>query len=348
MRLRFEALSSHLQNQFTGFYIVSGDEPFQLGEAARLIREAAQTKGFTERQVFHIERGFDWQQVLMQADSLSLFAERKLVELRLPTGKPGTDGAKILQQLAEQQLDDTVFLLVAGKLDAAQLRAKWVKAIEAAGTLVQIWPVETARLPQWVRQRMQARQLQADAPAIQLLVERIEGNLLAADQEIEKLRLLYGEGHINTEQVREAVADSARYDVFTLVDEALKGDVVKTTRILQGLRAEGVEPILVLWSLARETRQLLQISQALLQGSSAQQAMARFRVWDKRKALVNAALQRLSCQDWQQLLRLAGMIDRQIKGLAAGRVWDELLELSLAICGQPMVRTNIQMVENGR
>ena len=335
MKIPFQQLAATLTKQLAPVYLLSGDEPYQRDEACRLIREAARQQGYTERELYHVERGFDWQQLIEASNTLSLFAERKLIELRLPSAKPGTEGAKILQAYLENPPQDTILLIVAGKLEAAQLKSKWVKAIETAGTLVQIWPVETARLPEWIRQALARRELSAGPEALKLLAERVEGNLLAADQELEKLRLLYGPGALDVEQVRAAVSESARFDVFSLVDAALAGAADRVSRILFGLKAEGVEPILVLWALAREIRALTQMAEALAAGAKLDNVLYQQRVWEKRKPLVRQALQRISARDARHWVMRCSALDRLVKGFGAGRIWDELLELALSVAGRP-------------
>ena len=335
MRLRLESLASHIQQPLLPIYWVSGDEPFQLDEACTQLRQAAQQQGYIERQVYHVERGFNWDQVRQSADSLSLFAERKLIELRLPSGKPGTDGSKALSEYAASVPANTILLVISGKLEPATQKSKWFTAVEAAGAWLQIWPIESARLPQWISQRMKIRNMQATPEALRLLSDRIEGNLLAADQELEKLLLLYGPSRIDVPQVQAAVTDSARFDVFGFVDEALNGHSERLSRVLFGLRAEGVEPVLVLWALAREIRSLAQMARQCASGTNADQVMASFRVWDKRKPLIRKALSRTRGQEWEHMLMRCGRLDRLIKGQGAGRIWDELLELALSISGRP-------------
>lgn len=335
MRIPYQQLATTLTKPLVPVYLLSGDEPYQRDEACRLIRETAQKHGYTERQLYHIERGFDWQQLIEASNTLSLFAERKLIELRLPTAKPGTEGSKILQTYMDHLPDDTILLIVAGKLEAAQLKSKWVKAIERHGILIQIWPIETSRLPEWIRQALAKREMTVSADALKLLAERVEGNLLAADQELEKLRLLYGPCQLDVEQVRAAVTESARYDVFSLVDAALEGAADRVSRILFGLRAEGIEPILVLWALAREIRALAHMTQTIAAGANLDRAMAQERVWEKRKPLVRKAIQRIKSGEAQQWVLRCGQLDRLVKGFGAGRIWDELLELALGLAGRP-------------
>jgi len=333
MKLRGDQLQAHLARGLAPIYMVSGDEPLQAGEAADAIRAAARAEGYGEREVLHVESGFDWSALLASTASLSLFAERRLVDLRLPTGKPGDAGSKALVQYAEAPPEDVLLLIGCPKLDAQQQRSKWFKALEAAGVVVQVWPVEPARLPAWIGRRMQAKGLQPEESAVSLLAEQIEGNLLAADQEIEKLLLLHGPGPVSADAVADMVADSARFDVFTLVDSALAGEAARTARILYGLRAEGVAPVLVVWALAREIRALAAMAFEAAQGGGPQAAMARHRVWDKRKPLVAKALRRYPPARWRALLAQCARLDRVVKGAAAGSPWDELLQLAEAMAG---------------
>lgn len=337
MRLRYEQLLSHLQQGLQPLYLLSGDEPLQLMEAADAIRARAREQGFGEREVFHAESGFDWSSLTEASGSLSLFAEQRLLELRLPSGKPGREGGAALADYANNPPPDTVLLVISGKIDAASQKSKWYKALDAAGVTLQVWPVEPGALPGWALNRMRSRGMQPSTEAAQILAERVEGNLLAAAQEVEKLRLLYGEGRIDVEQVEEGVADSARYDIFELVDTALLGDAARTSRVVDGLRAEGVEPILVLWALLREIRTMAQMAGELTHGDSAEAVIGKYRVWEKRKGPVRAGLQRHPLKRWLQLLRRAGRIDRMIKGVEPGNPWDELLQLALLMAGVRLV-----------
>ena len=339
MQLRPDQLEAKLQQSLAPIYVVSGDEPFQVGEACQTIRAQCRAQGVTEREVFHVDRSFDWLQLSASANAMSLFAERKLIEVRLPMGKPGDAGAKALRAYAENPSPDNVLLLVTAKLDAAQQRSKWFKALEGAGAFVQIWPIEAARLPQWIQARLKQRGLQASTEAVKLLADRIEGNLLAADQEMEKLLLLNGPGQIDIQQVIEAVADSARYDAFSLMDAALAGDATRVCRVLFGLRGEGVEPVALMGAVNYQLRSMCAMAAEMQPGASVDQVLASHRVWDKRKPLVRGALQRHNLKRWQGFIWRSGEIDRMIKGLAQGTVWDELLQLSLRIAGVTVVKS---------
>ena len=339
MKLRLDLLPSSLQKSLAPIYMVSGDEPFQVGEACQQIREQARAQGITEREVFHVDRSFDWGELSASAGAMSLFAERKLIELRLPTGKPGDAGARALVAYTEQATAENVLLIVAGKLEAAQQRSKWYKALDSAGVIVPVWPIEQAQLSNWIRQRLQLRGLQPSAEAIQLLAERVEGNLLAADQEMEKLLLQNGPGAVDVDQVMMAVADSARFDAFGMIDAALAGDSKRVCRIMFGLQGEGVEPVALLGAMTYQIRSLCAMARDLSSGGQLEPVLVSHRVWDKRKPLIKAALQRHNLRRWQGFLWRAGEIDRMIKGLSAGTAWDELLQLSLRMAGVAVVKT---------
>lgn len=333
MKLRADQLAARLARGLAPVWLVSGDEPLQLEEACDAIRSAARAQGYSERIVFQAVSGFDWDALTVCAQNRSLFAERKLIELRIPTGKPGETGAAALMQYAAQAAEDSVLLVICPKLDAATQKTKWVSALDAAGLLLQVWPVEARQLPEWIRRRLAARGLKADDEAVALLAERVEGNLLACAQDIEKLYLLHGTAEIDAAAVAAAVADNARFDIYALVDSALAGDAVRSTRILESLRAEGVDPVLALWALAREVRALARMAYDCTQGMGVDQVLAGHKVWEKRKGLVKAGLMRHKLRAWQHLLLLAGRIERIIKGAQAGNAWDELLRLVLGIGG---------------
>ena len=338
MKLRAEQLPGHLSQGLKPIYLLSGDEPLQMMEASDAIRQQARQQGVGEREVMHTgTSSFDWNSLSAAANTLSLFAEQRLIELHLPGGKPGNEGSKALCEYAARPPQDTVLMVLSGKLDKAGMNSKWVKALDQAGVVMQFWPVKPEALPGWITQRMQTRGLQANAEAATLLAERVEGNMLAAAQEVDKLLLLYGPGHLSLEQVEQGVANSARYNVFELVDTALLGDVTRANRVLQGLYGEGIEPVLILWALLREIRTMALMAEALEQGQAIGQVLAAQRVWDNRKAAVSAALQRHRVKTWHGLLRLGGRIDRIVKGAEPGSPKDELQQLTLLIAGVRLV-----------
>ena len=338
MKLRFEQLGKHLQQGIRPVYFLSGDEPLQLMEAADMIRHRAREQGFTEREVLHAERGFDWNELLSSANAMSLFAEQKVIDLRLPSGKPGDAGAKAFRAYAENPPQENLLLITSGKLERSQTRSKWYQALEQAGAAIEIWPVEPAQLPGWIANRLKRDNLTITAEAAKLLAERVEGNLLAAAQELDKLRLLYPEKtHFELDDVEEGVADSARYTVFSLTDAALMGDARRVTRIMEGLKQEGLEAVIILWGLSREIRTIVNLIKMLTTGTSAQQAYRSAGVWDKRKSMVQSAMNRLPERVWQQLLMRCGVIDRMIKGQEEGNPWSELLQLALLMSGKRII-----------
>jgi DNA polymerase-3 subunit delta len=338
MKLNPSQLSKHLQGNLSPVYVVSGDEALLCQEATDAIRTAARQQGHSERQVFNADTNFDWGTLLQAGASLSLFAEKRILELRIPNGKPGDKGTAALLEYLSRPAEDTILLINLPKLDGSTQKTKWAKALIDGPDcqFIQIWPVEVAQLPQWIRQRLASSGLTATAEAVDMIAVRVEGNLLAAAQEIEKLKLLADGNQIDIDTVQAAVADSARFDVFGLIDAALNGEAAHALRILEGLRGEGVEPPVILWALAREIRLLASIAQQFAQGIPLEKAFSSARppVWDKRRPLVSKALQRLSAPRWAALLQDAQQIDAQVKGQAPGDPWSGLSLLTFNLCGQ--------------
>lgn len=346
MRLRPEQLDKHLAGQLLPIYLVSGDEPLVQMEACDAIRAAAQAAGHSERDVYTIPQNaaqFDWNQIRQDTNSLSLFARQRILEIRLSATTRLGDGAKVFEECAAQPSEDTLLLITAPKLDRSAQNTRWVKAIESAGALIQIWPVEARQLPQWIERRLRSRGIHATSGAIQTLAERVEGNLLAAAQEIDKLCLLVEKGtELNETTMAAAVADSARYSVFTLVDRMLAGQANDTARTLRGLREEGTEPMVVLWALNRELRTLARASELQSRGRHLDDALKAVGVWESRKPLLRQALQRLRPADLTLLLRLCATADRTIKGLLPGEPWEHLATLCLMSAGvRPLNRASL-------
>ncbi|MDX2457945.1 MAG: DNA polymerase III subunit delta [Gammaproteobacteria bacterium] len=333
MQLTPDKLEAHLARQLAPVYFISGDEPLRVMEAADAIRAAARGQGYDEREVLTVQAGFDWDNLLSGAGNLSLFSQRRLIELRLPTGKPGTDGAKALRAYTEQLPEDTVLLVTAGKLDPAARKSKWVQALDQAGVVIFVWPLNTREFNAWVQQRMRQRGLAPTPEAVTLLADRVEGNLLACMQEIDKLTLLQDGGVVDADTIMSLVGDNARYDVYGLVDSALSGDGARSVRILHGLCAEAVAPQVVVWALARELRQLAVMAAVVASGQPVQQVLTQYRVWAARKTVVGKALTRLAVSECHAMLQQCAHIDRVSKGQAAGKVWDELLQLTLQLAG---------------
>ena len=331
MKIYPEKLEGQLAKALLPLYVVSGDEPLLVQESCDVIRKAFARVGYGERDLFHVEAGFDWEQVIYSNSSRSLFADKKILELRMRSAKPGDAGGKALIELCENISDDTRVLLVLPRADAATQRTKWFKTVEGVGGLVQIWPVDQKNLPRWVENRFQVAGLRASRDAVLALVERIEGNLLAAVQEIERMKLCSKDGKIDVDEVLGGVADSSRFDVFLLIDAALAGDTSRVVKIINGLRLEGTEPLYLNSMLAREIRGLATMAFKLEHGQSLDAVIRGGRIWDKRKGPVTACLRRHRVRDLEQLQIRLGTVDRMVKGLAPGGPWDELTSTVVAL-----------------
>lgn len=335
MRLDAAQLSAQVQQRLAPVYLISGDDPLLVEECCAQVRQHAQAAGY-ERTPLMVESGFDWNSLFADMYSPSLFSPRALYEVRIPNGKPGETGAGILTQLAQKPPPHTILLVVAPKLDKAALSTKWVEALEAAGALVQVWPLDAARLPDWIERRLHASGVAAEPGVSQLLAHHMEGNLLAAAQEIDKLALLFPDQTIRAEDVVEGLSDNSCFTVFNWVDACLAGDASDMRRKLARLRTEGVEPILLLWAAAREFRAMAQMSQAIKAGKGEAAVLAQFHVWSTRKPIVTRALRRLPAGRWLGLVVQAARADRVLKGRQQGDIWHELERLGLACCMVPL------------
>jgi DNA polymerase-3 subunit delta len=338
MQLKPEQLEAHLKKTLAPVYFISGDEPLRVLEAADAIRAAARAQGYDERDVLTVQAGFDWNNLLAEAGNLSLFAQRKVIDLRLPSGKPGDAGAQALREFAGRPPQDTLLLITAGKLESAARNSKWVQALEQAGVVILVWPLDVNEFPGWVQARMRRRGLEPTPDAVRMLADRVEGNLLACVQEIDKLYLLRGAGPVNEQDILQLVADHARYDVYGLVDAALSGQAARSIHILQGLQAEGTALPVVLWALAREIRQLAGMAVAVAEGQAIPAVLAKYHVWANRKGLIGNALKRLPLGLCRELLLQCARLDRVCKGQVAGNSWDELLQLILRLAGKPVLQ----------
>ncbi len=334
MRVYPEKLAGQLQ-QLLPVYLISGDEPLLVQECCDQVRQAARNAGCTDREVIDTSApGFKWDEIIASASAMSLFADRKLVELRIPNGKPGAEGSKALQEyLQVSEGSEDILLIIAGKIDKQSTNSKWYKALDAAGATVQVWPVDAKDLPRWLQQRVSAAGMAIDNEALQLLCDRVEGNLLAAVQEVEKLKLLAEGGQITAATVTASVSNNARYNLFDMTDNALKGNAAGSLKMLHGLRGEGTEPAVALWALLREIRTLHQAQQAVDSGQNPQQALSSLRVWKNRMSLMQGALGRHSRNSLNRLLEQATAVDGSIKGFAGGKPWDNLETLILDLAG---------------
>lgn len=335
MRIDSEQLAQHLKHGVRPLYTVHGEETLLALEAGDLIRRHCQEGGYGEREVLSVESGFDWSQLATAGNSLSLFATKRLLELRIASGKPGSDGADALRRYATRLPPDTVTLISLPKLDRTQLTSGWLEALDAAGVVVAANPVTLARLPGWIAGRLAQQQQQIDDQTLALLVSRVEGNLLAAHQEVQKLALLFAPGSLDPAQVRSAVLDVARYDVFKLGEALLAGDAARFVRMLDGLRGEGAAPALILWALAEEARALLHVARGLRAGKALPQLMREARVWGTRAELLGGSVRRFDSRELEDALLHAARVDRMVKGLDPGDAWAGLLQLGLRLARRP-------------
>jgi DNA polymerase-3 subunit delta len=335
MQLRSDALDAHLAKTLAPLYVIVSDEHLLALESADKIRRTARQHGYTEREVLSVERSFKWGELLAASQSQSLFGDRKLIELRIPGGKPGKDGSQALQAYASSLNPDNVTLITLPKLDWAAQKGAWVTALQQAGVYIDIPMVERSQLPGWLATRLAAQQQSADREGIAFIVERVEGNLLAAHQELQKLALLHPPGKLSFEAIHDAVLNVARYDVFKLNEAMLAGDVPRLVRMLDGLKGEGEALPLVLWAVAEEIRTMLKLQTGLSQGQPLPLLLKQNRIWGPRERLAEAALRRLPAALLQQALQEAAQIDRMVKGLRAkahaGDPWDALLQLGLKL-----------------
>nr|WP_221282037.1 DNA polymerase III subunit delta [Chiayiivirga flava] len=310
--------------------LLAGAEPLLLLEAADAVRARARTLGFAEREVHDVETGFDWDALRTSFASLSLFSARRLIELRLPTGKPGKEGGDIVAGFCANPVPDLCLLVSAAQWSRAHETA-WVKSVEQAGWFVPLWPLKPNELPGWIGRRLRQRGVDAGPDAVAALVERVEGNLLAAAQEVDKLALLKPPGRLDAETMLGLVADSARYDVFRLTDTALAGDTTHALRMLAGLRGEGEQvPPMLSW-IASQVQLLAQFSAVAERGGNLGQAMQQARMWDSKQGLFRRALGRGNARHFERLLADCARIDRIAKGRAGGDAWLELERLIVGI-----------------
>lgn len=330
MQLRADQLEAHLQGGLRPLYVVHGDEPLLALEAADAVRTSARESGHTERTVLVVERGFDWSQLAMSAAGMSLFGDKKLLELRIPGGKPGTDGAAALEAHCRDLAPDVVTLVTLPRLDRQGQNSAWFARLSEAGVVINVYPVDRPRLPQWIAGRLARQKQRADAEALEFLAEAVEGNLLAAHQEIQKLGLLHPAGELSLDQVRDAVLDVARFNVYQLTEATFGGDAARLARVLDGLQGEGEPPLRVLWVMSDDVRAVFRLQAGREAGRSDQDTFREQRIWgEARQRLLAQCARRVPARVAREALRHAARIDRIAKGVARGDAWDELLQLGL-------------------
>ena len=342
--IKSDAFHMHLtalakeQHSFKPLYIFSGDEPLLMMEAIDALRALARTGGFTEREVLVQDRYFDWAALINAGQTMSLFGDKRFVELRIPTGKPGRDGAESLKHFAEQINNtgngvDTIICIILPRLDSKTKSSAWFSALDEAGMAIQIDSIDRLALPYWIGQRLKKQSQEVEAGesgqrALQFMSDQVEGNLIAAHQEIQKLALLYPAGQLSEEQIRSAVLKVARYDIFELTESMLSGDATRLNRMLDGLQGEGEPLPLILWSVSDELRTLHKVQSALLAGDALANLLRNYRIWGKREKLYPVALKRIAPKKLKQAMVLAANLDKQVKGLLVrdlpSNPWDGL------------------------
>ncbi|MES2015098.1 MAG: DNA polymerase III subunit delta [Pseudomonadota bacterium] len=335
MQLRVDALEGHLAKTIAPLYVITSDEHLLALEAADKIRRAARANGYSERDVLTVERTFKWGELLAANQALSLFGDKKLIELRIPTGKPGKDGGAALQAYTKDLSPDNLTLITLPKLDWQTAKAAWVGSLQQAAVYIEIPSIERAALPNWIGTRLAAQGQSADRQGLDFIADRVEGNLLAAHQEIQKLGLLHEPGRLTFEQIHDAVLNVARYDVFKLSEAMLAGDPARLVRMLEGLKGEGEALPLVLWAVAEEIRTLLKLKSGMAQGRPLGMLLKEHRIWGPKERMMEPALRRISLATLEKALQDAAQVDKMIKGLRAktfaGDAWDAMLQLALKV-----------------
>jgi DNA polymerase-3 subunit delta len=331
MRLDSNQLKQHLTQSLSPLYVLVGDEPLAQSECLDAIRLAARKAGADERTGFIVERNFNWQQIGQFGQAMSLFSSQRILEIHIPNGKPGVEGGKALAELATNLIHDTTVIITLPELERDAKNSAWFNALQTAGTLIELKEVAPSQLPQWLAARLKAQNQSTDAATLTFIAHQVEGNLLAAHQEVQKLGLLYPAGEISAEAVRESVLNVSRYDAFQLGEAVLAGDTERTTRILQGLQDEGETAVAIMNPLMWVLRPLVRIKHAEARGENMMNAMTSARIYGERQHLVKRALGRLSLRTLEAALQKLCDIDKTAKGVMQGDAWLELSRLCFGL-----------------
>jgi len=332
LNIKPERLAQQLEKSLGSSYLVAGSEPLLVQESRDLILKSAQSNGFLEREVYHASGSFDWQSIMDAAVEQSLFSSRKVIDVRLPTGKPGKDGGKFLTDWADSPDPDRLLIVSCDEWDSASRKSRWAAALASAGVMVEIWPVRAAELPAWIERRMRTAGLRPEREAVRLLADLVEGNLLAAQQEIEKLVLLHCEGSVSVKEIRQSVANSSRFDAFRLGDSVLSGRAQECLKISSGLQRTGVAIQAVTGALYYQLNQLDAVRSALGKGDNEDRAFGRLRIFKAAQPAFRQALRRLSERQIGDAFGALALIDRQSKGRASGEPWQTLDRMLIALC----------------
>lgn len=343
MKVPIEQLVSRLKssgNALPKVILINGNEPLLIEEALDEVREVVKGLGFDERIKHQLESGFDWSSITGVGQAMSLFSQNRLIELRVPN-KLGTPGTKAITEFCKNPPQDDVLLIIMPLLDKRQRSAKWVSAIESVGWVCDCYEISPQKFPSWLKQRLQSRALRVESGVVDLLAEQLEGNVMAAAQEIDKLQVLASDGAVTLKLLSESLADQARFDVYALTDMCLLGDFNRVLRIKSRLQSEGLEPVIVVWALVREIRLMTAISAAIASGQNRALVFKQNRIWNKREPAVNAAVGRLSLTRWYRLLEQVAHLDQTVKGQRysePGTVWHQIEQLCAQICGKQIIR----------
>jgi len=343
MRVSVEELASRLKasiDALPSIIVINGNEPLLVEEALDQAREVLKQAGFSERIKYQLESGFDWSNLTGVGQAMSLFSERRLIEFRVPN-KLGTSGTKALTEFCQNPPDDDILIMIMPLLDKRQRSAKWFKAIDSIGWVADCYEISMAQFPAWLKKRLQSRALRVENGVVDMLAEQLEGNVMAAAQEIDKLQVLAADGAVTLKLLSQSLADQARFDVYALTDGCLLGDLNRVLRIKQRLQSEGVEPVIVVWALVREIRLLAAISAAINAGQNRAAVFKQNRIWSKREPAVNAALTRLPVSVWYDLLEQAAHLDQTVKGQRfseVGPIWHQIEQLCARLCGAQIIR----------
>jgi len=342
MRLKAEQLAGHLQQGLLPVYLIFGDEQMLVEETAGLVRQQARQQGADERQVWHVEGRFNWSEIQWQEQTMSMFSSQRLIEIRLPSGSPGKDGGEVLRRYIESPPADTTLIIISGKIDKRSQKSKWFTELDRLGATIPIWPVDIANLPRWISQRMQQNGLQANQQVSALIAERVEGNLFAAAQEIDKLRLLCPDGKVDEKTVLDSVADNARFEAFGLMDTVLAGQVNKIPRMISRLRAEGMDILSVFSAVSWSLHRLVDMAIQIECGARIEQVFAAQKppVWEKARPMMRQALERHQRSQWQGFLQQMAQIDQAAKGSLKLCPWTLLETLCLQVAGITVIRQN--------
>ena len=338
MRVSTDELAARLssnQSSLPALLLLNGNEALLIEEALDQARQVLKTLGFSERIKYQAEAGFDWNQITGAGQAMSLFAERRIIELRVPKSL-GTAGTKALSDYCEQPTSDDILIVQMPALDKRQRNAKWFKMVESTGWVVDGPEISAQQFPMWLKKRLQSRSLRVENGVIELMSAQLEGNVLAAAQEVDKLQVLAPDGAVTMKLVNDSLADQAQFDVYALADACLAGDLSRVMRIKQRLQSEGVEPVIVVWALVRDIRLLCALTAGIASGQQRAMLFKQHRVWRNRETIVNAALQRLNTEQCYELLERAAHLDQSVKGQRysdVGSTWFQIETLCASLCG---------------